>query len=928
MFEPELVRKINARRCFALIGAGPSCELGYPNWAKLAADVRDHVFTVATTADRTTYDEFMQRLDYPALFSQAELDLGSRQALVNCVKRFLVPASMQVRDSLYAVLSRWPFACYLTTNYDDELQAHLGRAGHHFTVLQNGPTDLAQLRDGTSNLIVKVHSDLQHPDQMILTSRDYDNVMSSPAWDYWRVKLRQVFEMFDVVILGHGMRDPDLELVLRFAKQSSSPMHPIYMIVGSATQGQIREFSQNFNIQVMSYDVFNGDHGRLRRLLQIADRFIDSRDEFYSPSASPGGEDQEAAVALFLFRRLHSIPPSETVSDCIAPLILSIAARSSSPLTTEEILSQSSLAQLSNDEAGRNAFSSAMSDLERGGLIEVSAGSVSCTVEGKRKTTEVMALRDLEEEQALGQFVLSLREACPQITAAQEATAGKALKGAIVNSFRARGLTLANVVFAGQSLGSDELPDIFRELTHAAQQLPDFEIRAAFIECARLFLVEPTNPQQKYLTSISQGYFLYHLTGLDPACSRTRRQLIASTSWFLDSSVLLPLFAKGCHNHDYVVDLFRRLKSFGARLFTTSRLLIESWEHLHWALEFVKRNPVDSPEFLALALTKGGFKQNLFIDGYISLAAEGAVGTFADYLDLILQRELSANAIESKCSENAIPVLRLCDLEGFQSTHWAEVEELAALIAGHRKTRGTFRGQPQVDAEAEVLVIIRRVRSGDCTLPGFSTGLGRVYFISPSRALDAVSQAGEVSTWTPEAIYRYATSISPEAPAPELLQECMLNEYYYAGVSLFDKPRYQRFFGPAINQAKLSYRREVDNYLLHVEQGYGRQDLDEAFDRVPDLEKPFFVSQMMWKQAEAAAQRAKEQVEAAQDTRIQANKDVREALKVAREAKAEILEERKKRITAEQKAARLRNLGNPKHVKRLARRKKKKGKKK
>ena len=32
----ELVKTINTGRCFALIGAGPSCSVGFPDWKKLA----------------------------------------------------------------------------------------------------------------------------------------------------------------------------------------------------------------------------------------------------------------------------------------------------------------------------------------------------------------------------------------------------------------------------------------------------------------------------------------------------------------------------------------------------------------------------------------------------------------------------------------------------------------------------------------------------------------------------------------------------------------------------------------------------------------------------------------------------------------------------------------------------------------------------
>jgi hypothetical protein len=82
----------------------------------------------------------------------------------------------------------------------------------------------------------------------------------------------------------------------------------------------------------------------------------------------------------------------------------------------------------------------------------------------------------------------------------------------------------------------------------------------AFIESAQVFLLEPNEPQQRYLASVSQGYFLYHLFGLDPQCAKVRPEVLEKTIWWCDASVLLPLLAVGCASHEYASDLFGRLQ--------------------------------------------------------------------------------------------------------------------------------------------------------------------------------------------------------------------------------------------------------------------------------------------------------------------------------------------------------------------------------
>ena len=137
------------------------------------------------------------------------------------------------------------------------------------------------------------------------------------------------------------------------------------------------------------------------------------------------------------------------------------------------------------------------------------------------------------------------------------------------------------------------------------------------------FIVEPNPPQRDYLASVSQGFFLYHALGLDPKCGEVRQEIFRNTFWLCDSSVLLPLVAIGCHNHDYTISLFDMLAERGALIYTTSRLLQEVWEHFEWAVRFIDKNSSDSLEYLRAALVEGSYKQNLFLDGYIRLSAEG-----------------------------------------------------------------------------------------------------------------------------------------------------------------------------------------------------------------------------------------------------------------------------------------------------------------
>lgn len=935
MFDADLVRIVNTGRCFALVGAGASAEMGYPSWHTLAVRVRDHVLAENLTADAETYKQFLAKRNLPAVFRQAEVDLGSRDSIVALVKRILESSPRTGRRAVYDLLARWPFACYLTTNYDDELRAALEKIHLHFQVLHNSVEDLSNLRDGATRLIVKLHSDLDHPSQVVLTSADYNRIVTSDDGKWFRDKLCQVFQMFDVLIIGHSMSDLDMQLILATAKHSASALHPIYMIVANATTGESREYQEHYNIRVLSYEDRDGSHSQLRRMLAVTDRFISPRHASIQTAPAVDEEEIQAAASLFIHRRLRAMVFTEPVDEMFGPLVLGIISSAPKPMAASEIASHSAIATLAASHDLKPAITQSLGHLATNGYLTKKGETFTVTATGREISANASRQRQLEEDQALGQFEVDFKRRYSPATPADSTAARKALRDALVTSFRSRGLAMANVIVAGQSLRSDELHDIFRAISQHAACFTDFERKAAFIEAAHTFLVHPNEPQKRYLAAVSQGYFLYHLAGLDPTCAKVRRDLFARTCWFLDSSVLIPLLAIGSHNHAYATDLFAKLHGVRALLFTTERLFQETWRHLTWALDRVRDFGVDSPEFMAAGMSRVGYKQNLFVDGYVRLAADGAVGTFAEYIEKVIGTDVSHEQFFRKCEEAGVNVLRIDELDGFSQIDWGDIEDLKASLTQERESRGTYRGPFQVAAEAEVLVLIRKLRGGAYKLPDPVASFERVYFVSQSRALDFVSSGDDVVTWTPEAVYRYVSSLPGTAVDPELLQECMLHEYFYAGISFVDRARYVKFFGRSISQAKLVFQEQRDKYLAETPHTYRADQVDEAFERIPDLEKPFFVAQMGWELARAAEEKARKAGERTQSVQTSAELRVREAqsqaaaaLIRAQAAEANAETDRKARARAETDANRLRNLQDPKHQRKRDRQAKKRKRKK
>lgn len=917
MIDRRLVRRINSGRCFVLVGSGPSCEVGYPSWHSLAEGTYKKLAQDGYVKDKKSYESYLEKKKYPELFRQAEVDIGNRAKLIDLLVSLLIP-SVKGNGFIYKMLSNWPFACYLTTNYDDELASYLGQTGEYFNVLRNRPEDFYPIRDGATHLIQKLHSDLYHPDEVVLTSADYRKLYVDDQGQYFRDKLRQIMEMFAVLIIGHSLSDPDIDYILQMARKTASPIHPIYMIATGFNLADEREFLEKYNILLLRYQNPDGKHSRLRRMLSTVDRFITPRGQWRDrmPMPMPPPDEVQAASTLFLFRRLQ---PAQCTAN-VSPLVLAAISTVPEPgIGLEELTNLSPLkAVFKTGTDLLDAVRDNLSNLAREGLISEHAGKYWITKVGLEKVQEYQAVKDNEKAQAYGQFAADLRKAYSSLTGTQEEMCKQLAEKAIVTTFASRGLTIANRIFAGQSAGPDELSDIFGYFSEVANNLEDFELRASFVEAMYELIVSPNAPQKKYLASISQGYFLFHLLGLDPRCTRLRREIFEKTLWLCDSSVILPLVAIGCSNHDYAIELFRMLVRAQAVLYTTPKLLQEAWEHFDWAVEFVKTHGLESPEFIRVALVKGSYKQNLFLDGYIRLSAEGRIGNFGDYLNLISPKGRDRFSFEDNITQRGIRVLTVSSLKGFVTEDWLEIEDLKAAIKQEREQKGTYRSDLQVESEAEVGVLVKQLRSGKFSLPDAHTAVERFYFVSQSRILDKVLPSESVTTWTPEAVYRYLSALPEEHTDPELLQQCMLHEYFYAGVSFIDKERYLRFFGPSVDAAKASYKQEKEKYIAEIEQAHVK-NLDEAFDRTPDLEKPFFVAQMGWKLAEAARQRE----EYAKLRAAEAEAKVKRL--EAEKEKAWRIRDKKKQ---EQETAHLRNLQDPKHVRKREKQAKKRRKNK
>lgn len=157
-------------------------------------------------------------------------------------------------------------------------------------------------------------------------------------------------------------------------------------------------------------------------------------------------------------------------------------------------------------------------------------------------------------------------------------------------------------------------------------------------------------------------------------------------------------------------------------------------------------------------------------------------------------------------------------------------DHVAAKIEKLRTEYGTYRGEAQCTAEAEVVIIFE---------------IDRAAFLSQTNILNKITGQTPQLTWKPEAMYRFLSLFSSTPPGADLLYDCMIQDFYYAGFDIVDKEAISRFITPMIRQARM----RLDSEKARYEEALGPQkfaQLSNQFDRVPDEQKPFYSMQFVF----------------------------------------------------------------------------------
>ena len=868
---------VRTGRAWLLVGSGPSIEMGYPTWKQLAKTAIAAVKLYAPDTDMVPLDSALASDDYPLVFGRAKEYLGA-DTLLPILNAKLVSVSAVSR--LYTIIASWPVPVYLTTNYDDALIRVLNALGAAYLSSDNSQTNISSLKtDESSGLVVKLHGDLRSEERLVLTTKDYDAVIHDATWDYWKVKLSAIMAGVPLVVIGHSLRDRNVQHILELARDAVPVDRPVCWIAPEGDRVDRRRYLRDYRIHVVPYSNSDGQHHNLGTLLAHIGRFLPSRSQIRATQRvlkmwEAAETDDTGAAGLFVFNRVLETGDMESARIDVILAALQAALprlRALDHFTIQRALREAGWPESlqPSDEFQHQLLDAAV---QRHILQEASDSLLECAPGAEH----IAATQSRQFLQLKARFTESMRLRVKRLdpTIMNSDQIARDIEASLVSFFQLGGLTLASALFS-RDIDSGLPTSVLGFLNAAANKYNTSQERLVFSSVATEIFVSPGDAERAYLGRLCHGYFAFYALGVFGDSATARFQMAQSTVWLLDSDVQIQALALAEPTNAAVRRALGHLRGMGIRLFTLTSLFHETWAHLQFASILVHNHGPDAAEVIAGALGEAPYdKSNAFLQGFILWQEAGNRCSWESYMrDIFGVYSPTQEDVKRALEAIGVEIVALDVWPGFTEPDFQEVERIRENIIGRRvELTGPAVESPEPDdwlditrrrakPEAEAFLVVRREVEGKY---GILSGAGRsseAYFVSHTSVLNTIEGTQRV-TWRPEAFLGYtATLCRPltEREAVDQSFETILVGVANSGLVLLDDASIGRVFSRVIENAKTSIEYQDLSQVIRLKYG---EDPAAVLERVRPRDA-----------LTAAVQLANEAVHLAEDALEQAKAD-------------------------------------------------------
>jgi hypothetical protein len=833
--DKDLVRAINKGNCILLVGAGASASEGFPNWYKLTEQVQNKLIESDQLLEPnlTKYSKHLSNNELIQCFGIAENIIG-KQKLVLLIKDIFNDVQKS-HSEVYQFVTNWPFQFYLTTNFDSSIIEYLHKQGIQAVEKGNSLDDFRLLHNDAKNIVFKIHGDFSDYNSIIITENDYQDIRTSSKYKYWRDKIFSVLSIFNFSIIGYSAKDPNFIDQLNRAKDIADPNKPVFMFTTDIEPSEVQKLYEQ-NIRVIEYDNRDGNHSGLIRILRQYNHFLQKRNSPLVGIPDVDHAEAETASSIYFYNEVV-LNDISIIDKALYNQILSLLFSNPS-LSITEIVDELKSKKVLSDKASiiesinQLVIKKMITYSSENEKYFISMTGADLVKNAKANNTEIKDRFFRYCENYLTNLALGKSEVANILLR---------INDGLLSAFKKRGMEIAKMVFYDTEVALNSSMDFLNELNLFSSKLSQEEF-LGFTDLLLEILQRPTNEVKDYLAILSNGYFTYHILGHEAEARNQRLHSLKNKELIIDSSILIPFFAKDCINNEFAKELISRLNSNGIKLLITNRLLSELSEHAAWALRHYKNTRFDELSFYSAALGIG-CKQNLFIDGAMKWSFGKSINTFGNYMIDLFGSDNSydyTKIFTNLISRLGISIIDMSDINEFKPDHYTEYENVKKQITKNRIDKGTYRSELQCETEAE-LVIISSIRPFN--------------FLTHSSNLRSLTRKKEILHWQPETMYRFLCLNDTKADLSNLYS-CMIGEFYSYGFNVVNSDVLKAFSSPLFSQARMNLSDQKRDLGTVIERFVNDENLKLHSD---DFTLPFFPLQT----ALYAAKELKKQKDAA-----------------------------------------------------------------
>ena len=270
---PDLLKAFKDKRASFFVGAGLSKGVGLPDWHGLLKELIDRVEVIIPNS-AAYVAQCKNLLGNPSNFLMLAEELREKLGIDEFnkyIRERFVDNRPDPNDVFKSIVS-FNYNFIITTNYDyliEDAYAFVYRKSPKIYTYQK-PQAMADNIWNKYSFILKAHGDPDEPDKIILTDKDYRNLIHNSLG--YKSVLQVLFTTNTILFLGTSLTDPELNLLLGFLRNAyheGGPKH--YALIDETKINEItsERWRKDYGINIIAYNPVDNHREVLEYLTEL-----------------------------------------------------------------------------------------------------------------------------------------------------------------------------------------------------------------------------------------------------------------------------------------------------------------------------------------------------------------------------------------------------------------------------------------------------------------------------------------------------------------------------------------------------------------------------------------------------------------------------------------------------------------------------------